>query len=153
MKYALVLLLLAFNASAADFGDALREEFKEATYGLHLFSDHAENRGTNNGNLGVYIRTKSGWSLGHYHNSCNTYTNYYGWSAPEWYRITLTPAIASGYHCLTEKIGVEEGKRWSFTIVPTVRLVSFDNVYGIRRVSLRGVIVPGLTHLMLEAKF
>lgn len=150
---ALILLFMAFNVSAADFGDTLREEFKEATYGLHLVSMHDQNNGVNNGNLGVYVRTKSGFSAGHYHNSCGTYTNYYGWSTPEWYRITLTPVIASGYHCLTEKTGVEEGRRWSYAIVPSVRIMSFDNVYGVRRVSLRAVVSPGLTHLMVEAKF
>ena len=129
----------------------IKTELADATYGLHLASIHDQNNNTNNGNLGVYIRTKSGWSFGHYHNSCNTYTNYYGWSTPEWYRVTLTPVIASGYHCLTT--GVEEGKRWSFSVVPSVRVLSFDNIGGMRRTSLRAVVSPGLFHLMAEAKF
>ena len=130
----------------------IKDELSEATYGLHLVSMHDQDKNTNNGNLGVYMRTKSGWSFGHYHNSCNTYTNYYGWSTPEWYRVTLTPVVASGYHCLNDKSGTE-GKRWSFSIVPSIRILSFDNIDGIERASLRAVVSPGLFHLMAEAKF
>lgn len=148
-----ILLLVVSMFAHADFSTSLKEEFKEAHYGMHLLSDHANNDGTNNGNLGLYVRTKSGITVGHYKNSCNTYTNYYGWSTPEWYRLRVTPVIASGYHCLTERQGISEGRRWNLTIVPTVRIATWENIAGLQEVSIRGMFVPGLYHLMAEVQF
>lgn len=150
MKNLLLLIALCLSSQAHA---GIQEEFAEATWGLHLLSEHAENRGTNNGNLGAYVRTKSGWTAGQYLNSCHTVTNYYGWTTPEWNRIRLTPTIASGYHCLTEKPGVKDGNRWNLTIVPTVRAASWDDVGSFKSVSIRLMLVPGLYHLMVEGSF
>jgi hypothetical protein len=150
MKHTIAsIALLLFGSAHA----GITEEFADATYGLHLVSEHADNRGTNNGNFGVYVRTKSGWTAGQYANSCHTVTNYFGWTTPEWYRMRLSPVIASGYQCLTEVNGVSDGRRWNLSIVPTVRIATWENVGPAKEVSIRAMLAPGLYHLMAEGRF
>ena len=152
MKKLLCLFLAVMLKSVSANGFDLKQEFSEGFYGLHLISAHDTEKDINNGNLGFYLRTKSGFTAGQYKNSCNTYTNYYGWSSPEYWRIRVTPLIASGYHCLTES-STQDGRRWNFTIVPTIRLYTINDVLGLKDLSFRALLVPGLAHLMVEGSF
>jgi hypothetical protein len=136
-----ILISLLFLPLVAFAG--LSEEFSQGTYGLHLISKHDPDPGFNNGNIGVYVRTKSGWTAGTYINSFSRNTSYYGWTSPEWYRVSLSPVVVYGY--------VNQGV---FAVIPSIRIFTYENV------SLRGIFIPkmdekgvDLYHLMVEAKF
>lgn len=50
----------------------------EMVIGLHLGSQHYPQRGQNNVNPGLYVRTADGWTAGAYHNSHRKLSAYVG---------------------------------------------------------------------------
>lgn len=67
----------------------------ETVIGLHLGSQHYPQRGQNNVNPGLYVRSAGGWTAGAYHNSHRKLSTYAGRT---WDRdfFGMRPAITAG---------------------------------------------------------
>lgn len=68
-------------------------------FGLHLGSIHDPDPGNkaNNTNPGLYVRLDNGFTVGAYKNSLHQDTGYVGWTTPEFWRVSVTLGVASGY--------------------------------------------------------
>lgn len=106
------------------------------TIGLHCCSIHDPDPHhlANNGNLGMYVRFDNGFTMGGYVNSFKRETYYVGWTTNEWYRLSATALVASGYIPDGTDVDKEPNvllKAFGHVglipvILPTLRLVSFD---------------------------
>jgi len=131
---ALLLCLIGASAMASPLGEI-------DAVGVHLVSRHAPDPGVNNVNLGAYVRTSQGWTAGTYWNTYNRPTVYAGWTTPEWYRLSATVAVGTGY----EKHQAPQLERGlSLLVAPTVRL------FSIQQTDFKLVYVPKINHDNLE---
>lgn len=117
-----LLLLLPFE------GKAQRQD----EFGVHLVSAHWPNNGANNFNPGMFYRNKDGLLVGAYQNSVNRTTTYLGVSTPEWYRMSLSFVVASGYHrkgetACSDAIPKMDYRCLTAFVIPSVRLFSVEN--------------------------
>jgi hypothetical protein len=116
--------------------------------GVHLASVHVPSYNEQqNFNPGLYARLENGVTIGSYRNTYNKTTVYAGYTTPEYYKISLTATLASGYQ--------QEIHKGYLTpvLAPSIRLPEVGTI------SPRITYIPGLAgksnvfHLSLERKF
>lgn len=114
-----------------------------AVVGVHTLTRHDPSHGANDVNPGLYVITDKGWTAGTYYNSHFRQTWYAGYTTPEWFRVRLTASFNTGYNA------------WpTATLVPTVRLHTFDNGATLRlgggpKIEEKG---QSIQHLLVEWK-
>jgi hypothetical protein len=83
--------------------------FDLALVGLHLFSDHHPSLPyQNNHNLGAYVETVEGWTVGGYRNTLDRTSLYAGWTWRPVNHLALTLGGVSGYRKETRAISCPE---------------------------------------------
>ena len=115
--FALALIVIGCIFTTA----ALATPFDTETFGkvdrigVHTLTRHDPGYGANDINLGVFVVTDKNYTIGTYYNSIRKQSYYVGMSTNEWYRVTITGALVTGYW-------------WAVTpvIIQSIRLYSFD---------------------------
>jgi len=144
------LLIMAAAAVAALFSQCAQAQ----VFGLHLHSLHVPAKEQdNNLNLGAYVRTESGLTMGFYRNTLRRNSFYVGQSFALIGPVDVTVGAITGYK-------IKDGQGWSRNYLGPLVALSVASPVQVMGLTLRLTLVPGhlvksrtVLHLSVETRF